>query len=135
MQKKKSGVKNVWKFVLFKGGGGGRTPNGKYHLKFPFWLFEPLPCPHFWKMNVKTLISISFSFRHKLKINRFWHNIFICILSIKPTKKIQPQTLWCITNKVFRLITYRKFNVFLYKLLASDLVEKVKSIKNFHQNQ
>ena len=23
--------------------GGGRAPNGKYHLKFPFWLFEPLP--------------------------------------------------------------------------------------------
>ena len=21
--------------------GGGRTPNGKCHLKFPFWLFEP----------------------------------------------------------------------------------------------
>ena len=25
------------------GGGGGSTPNGKNHLKFPFWLFEPLP--------------------------------------------------------------------------------------------
>ena len=23
-------------------GGGGRAPKGKYHLKFPFWLFEPL---------------------------------------------------------------------------------------------
>ena len=26
-----------------KGGGGGRTPNGKCHLKFPFWFFAPLP--------------------------------------------------------------------------------------------
>ena len=26
-----------------KGGGGGRTPNGKCHLKFPFWLFETFP--------------------------------------------------------------------------------------------
>ena len=25
---------------------GGRTPNGKYHLKFPFWLFEPFPYLH-----------------------------------------------------------------------------------------
>ena len=24
-------------------GGGGRTPNGKCHLKFPFWFSEPLP--------------------------------------------------------------------------------------------
>ena len=34
LQKKKSGVKNVWKFVPLR--GGGRTPNGKCHLKFPF---------------------------------------------------------------------------------------------------
>ena len=26
-----------------KGGGGGRTPNGKCHLKFPFWFFAHLP--------------------------------------------------------------------------------------------
>ena len=25
--------------------GGGRTPNGKCHLKFPFWLFETFPYP------------------------------------------------------------------------------------------
>ena len=44
MQKKKSGVKNVWKFVPLRGvGGGGQTPNGKCHLKFPFLLFEPFP--------------------------------------------------------------------------------------------
>ena len=37
LQKKKSGVKNVWKFVPLRGGGGGGwTPNGKYHLRFPF---------------------------------------------------------------------------------------------------
>ena len=24
-------------------GGGGRTPNGKCHLKFPFWFFAHLP--------------------------------------------------------------------------------------------
>ena len=24
-------------------GGGGRTPNGKCHLKFPFWFFDYLP--------------------------------------------------------------------------------------------
>ena len=24
-------------------GGGGRTPNGKCHLKFPFWFFDSLP--------------------------------------------------------------------------------------------
>ena len=26
-----------------RGGEGGRTPNGKCHLKFPFWLSAPLP--------------------------------------------------------------------------------------------
>ena len=26
-----------------KGGGGGRTPNGKCHLKFPFWFSAHLP--------------------------------------------------------------------------------------------
>ena len=25
------------------GGVGGLTPNGKKHLKFPFWLLEPFP--------------------------------------------------------------------------------------------
>ena len=38
---KKSGVKNVWKFVPVR--GGVSTPNGKYHLKFPFLLSAPLP--------------------------------------------------------------------------------------------
>ena len=26
-----------------KGGRGGRTPNGKCYLKFPFWFFDYLP--------------------------------------------------------------------------------------------
>ena len=26
-----------------RGGGGGRRPNGKCHLKFPFWLSAPVP--------------------------------------------------------------------------------------------
>ena len=26
-----------------EGGAGGLTPNGKKHLKFPFWLFAPFP--------------------------------------------------------------------------------------------
>ena len=30
---------NVWKFVPLRGGGGGGAPNGKCHLKFPFWFF------------------------------------------------------------------------------------------------
>ena len=30
--------------MSIKGGGvEGPTPNGKIYLKFPFWLFEPLP--------------------------------------------------------------------------------------------
>ena len=32
---------------------GGLTPNGKNHLKFPFWLFAPLPYHYliFWKIH------------------------------------------------------------------------------------
>ena len=33
LQKKKSGVKNVWKLCPLR---GGPTPNGKIHLKFSF---------------------------------------------------------------------------------------------------
>ena len=32
--------------MTIRGGGesgGGPTPNGKNHLKFPFWLFDALP--------------------------------------------------------------------------------------------
>ena len=35
--KEKVGQKNVWKFVPLR--GGGWTPNGKCHLKFPFRFF------------------------------------------------------------------------------------------------
>ena len=38
-----------------RGGGGGRPPNGKCHLKFPFWLFEPFPYVHSFSL-VKTQI-------------------------------------------------------------------------------
>ena len=41
MQKKKSGVKKCLEICAIK--GGGPTPNGKNHLKFPFWLFDNLP--------------------------------------------------------------------------------------------
>ena len=30
-------------FAIKGGEGGGRTPNGKCHLKFPFWFFDYLP--------------------------------------------------------------------------------------------
>ena len=30
-------------FAIKGGRGGGRTPNGKCHLKFPFWLFDSFP--------------------------------------------------------------------------------------------
>ena len=43
MQKKKSGVKKCLEICAIKGGGAGRTPNGKYHLKFPFWSSAPVP--------------------------------------------------------------------------------------------
>ena len=36
LQKKKSGVKKCLEICAIKGGGGGSTPNGKNHLKFPF---------------------------------------------------------------------------------------------------
>ena len=42
MQKKKSGVKKCLEICAIKG-GGGRTPNGKCHLKFPFWLCDYFP--------------------------------------------------------------------------------------------
>ena len=42
MQKKKSGVKKCLEILPLRG-GGGRTPNGKCHLKFPFLFFAPLP--------------------------------------------------------------------------------------------
>ena len=29
--------------MTIRGGVGGWTPNGENHLKFPFWLFEPIP--------------------------------------------------------------------------------------------
>ena len=41
MQKKKSGVKKCLEICAIK--GGGRTPNGKCHLKFPFWFFDSVP--------------------------------------------------------------------------------------------
>ena len=36
LQKKKSGVKKCLEILPLRGGEGGRTPNGKCHLKFPF---------------------------------------------------------------------------------------------------
>ena len=56
LQKKKSGVKKCLEIRAIKGGGGGggRTPNGKNHLKFPFWLLEPLPKPFFRLKYVKS---------------------------------------------------------------------------------
>ena len=38
---------------------GGRTHNGKCHLKFPFWLFEPFP--KLWYLNEKTGTLLFFS--------------------------------------------------------------------------
>ena len=44
LQKKKSGVKKCLEILPLRGGeGGGRTPNGKCHLKFPFWFSAPFP--------------------------------------------------------------------------------------------
>ena len=48
--------------MTIKGRGGGPTPNGENHLKFPFGLFEPLPyienvCPT-WLVEVASSISI-----------------------------------------------------------------------------
>ena len=40
MQKKKSGVKKCLEILPLRGGGG---PNGKCHLKFPFWFFDSFP--------------------------------------------------------------------------------------------
>ena len=37
-------AKNAYLAIL-----GGSTPNGKHHLKFPFWLFEPLPKDNYLK--------------------------------------------------------------------------------------
>ena len=52
--KEKVGQKNVWEFVPLR--GGGRTPNGKCHLKFPFrfFLHPSLTCnrtPKTWKTS------------------------------------------------------------------------------------
>ena len=35
-KEKKGGEKMSGNFAIKGGGGGGRTPNGKCHLKFPF---------------------------------------------------------------------------------------------------
>ena len=40
-------------------GAGGRTPNGKYHVKFPFWLLEPLP-------NVDSIYDVFDVFRNEM---------------------------------------------------------------------
>ena len=39
--KRKKGGKKCLEICAIK--GGGSTPNGKNHLKFPFWLFDTLP--------------------------------------------------------------------------------------------
>ena len=42
--KEKKWGKKCLEIMSIKGGGvEGPTPNGKIHLKFPFWLFEPFP--------------------------------------------------------------------------------------------
>ena len=45
-KRKKVGYKNVWIFVPSRGG------NGKYHLKFPFWLLAYLPNFKLWVIRV-----------------------------------------------------------------------------------
>ena len=40
-------------FAIKGGGGGGRTPNGKCHLKFPFWLSAHLPNIIFLDVSIK----------------------------------------------------------------------------------
>ena len=51
-KRKKVGWKNVWKLVPLRGEGGGRTPNGKCHLKFPFWFFDSFPKVSCWAMLI-----------------------------------------------------------------------------------
>ena len=69
-KRKKVGWKNVWKFVPLR--GGGSTPNGKNHLKFPFWLFENVPklglslCMFYTKKSFQVHISIHFKITTKV---------------------------------------------------------------------
>ena len=46
MQKKKRGVKNVWKFVLLRGGRGVRRLMANAILNFHFVFLEPFPKTH-----------------------------------------------------------------------------------------
>ena len=41
---------------------GGSTPNGKYHLKFPFWLLEHLPKWKEWKKSMIYFLSFALPF-------------------------------------------------------------------------
>ena len=52
-----------------KHGGGGPTPNGENHLKFPFWLFEYLP-------KFKSLIST-------------WHFMVVTTITLKKINQDQ----------------------------------------------
>ena len=52
-----------------KGGGGGRPPNGKCHLKFPFWFFESVPNHH----PSLTLLILFFKICNGWLV-LFWHD-------------------------------------------------------------
>ena len=67
--KKKSWVKKCLEIMSIKG-GEGPTPNGKIHLKFPFWLFEHLP-----KGKNVTLGQISRVLRPKTMVTKISHKV------------------------------------------------------------
>ena len=63
--------------------GGGWTPNGKCHLKFPFWFFEPLPNYKYWDGSAVYVIFAHIRLLHQLNMVKNTVTAFSC-----------PQTPW-----------------------------------------
>ena len=96
-----------------RGGGGGRTPNGKNHLKFPFWSLEPLPYP-FYIICVQPIWGIPPQVVTLLVFNHLRHFSSSCNI-------ICPQPLWGIFPQVLTLFVLNLFEIFLLKLCSTSL--------------
>ena len=105
-----------------RGGRGGRTPNGKYHLKFPFWLFAPFPNEGLWRSWSFITGNKSDSAIKTFEWESFYANSFSrkCILKSLTNLKcnlkgISPGDLW---SESFDIKISTKRNVFFFITLT-----------------
>ena len=69
--------------------GGGRTPNGKCHLKFPFWLFDSFPESKIRRLLYNETLSIKWN-KSKLNLTSKYlgHEFFLYIYCPFPPQKL-----------------------------------------------